>query len=61
MLVKANAPSWEAMLNALDAASFKALAVDTEGTALGFTRNALVPLSPSFAYHHVESIHVFIP
>jgi hypothetical protein len=38
-IVKAPAPSWEAMRDAPDAASFKALAADTATTALGLTCN----------------------
>jgi hypothetical protein len=50
-IVKAPAPSWEAIGDAPDAASFKALAADTATTALGLTCNAVVSLSPSLSYH----------
>jgi hypothetical protein len=50
-IVKATAPSWEAMRDAPDAAAFKALEADTATTALGLTCNAVVSISPSLAYH----------
>jgi hypothetical protein len=50
-IVKATAPSWEAMRDAPDAAAFTALQADTTDTALGLTCNAVVSISPSLAYH----------
>jgi hypothetical protein len=50
-IAKAPAPSLEAMRDAPDATSFKALAADTATTALGLTCNAVGSLSPSLAYH----------
>jgi hypothetical protein len=49
--VTAAAPSWEAMRDAPDAASFTALTADIEVDALGLTCNALVALAPGLAYH----------
>jgi hypothetical protein len=49
--VTAVAPSWEAMGDAPNAASFTALAADTGVTALGLTCNAMVALAPGLLYH----------
>jgi hypothetical protein len=45
------ATSWEAMRDAPDAAAFRAIAADTDATALNLNTNAVVALSPSLAYH----------
>jgi hypothetical protein len=50
-IVKATAPSWEAMQDAPNTAAFIALEADTATTALGLTCNAVVSISPSLAYH----------